>query len=129
MAPTPLNFETLERRTSPNDYLVCPPGYCRRTKADRESPTFPVPAQELRRRVIALLSRTPRTVILFADERRIVAEQRSRLFGFPDRIDAEVVPDGENSAMLAIYSRSRYGYYDLGANRRRVEEWLRKFYP
>jgi uncharacterized protein (DUF1499 family) len=78
--------------------------------------------------VTALLARTPRTLILFADDRRIVAEQRSRLFGFPDRIDVEVVPDGEHSAMLAIYSRSRYGYYDLGANRRRVEEWLRRIY-
>lgn len=128
MAPTPLNFEALERRNSPNDYLVCPPGYCRRTTVDRESPIFPVPAQELRRRVTALLSQTPRTVILFADDRRIVVEQRSRLFGFPDRIDVEVIPGGAHSAMLAIYSWSRYGYYDLGANRRRVEEWLRKIY-
>ena len=128
MAPIPVNFETLERRSSPNDYLVCPAGYCRRATADRESPSFPVPAQELRRRVTALLSRTPRTAILFADERRIVSEQRSRLLGFPDRIDVEVIPDGEESAGLAIYSRSRYGYYDFGANRRRVEEWLREIH-
>jgi uncharacterized protein (DUF1499 family) len=25
---------------------------------------------------------------------------------------------------LAIYSRSQYGYYDFGANKRRVEKWL-----
>jgi uncharacterized protein (DUF1499 family) len=129
MAPTPVNFEILERRNLPNDYLVCPPGYCRRAIADRDSPSFPVSAQELRRRVTALLSRTPRTVILFADKWHILAEQRSRLLGFPDHIDIEVIPDGENSAALAIYSRSRYGYFDLGANRRRVEDWLRKIYP
>lgn len=50
--------------------------------------------------------------------------QRSLLLGFPDYVSVRVVPRGEEGAALAIFSRSRYGYSDLGVNRARAEAWL-----
>lgn len=44
---------------------------------------------------------------------------RSRLFGFPDYITAQVV-DGR----LIVLSRLRFGQSDLGVNRARLRDWL-----
>jgi uncharacterized protein (DUF1499 family) len=45
---------------------------------------------------------------------------------FPDTVDIEVLPVGDNQSTLAIYSRSLIGRSDLGVNRARVERWLAK---
>ena len=50
--------------------------------------------------------------------------QRTRWLGFPDMITVEFYDRGRGRSNLAIYSRSRYGWSDLGANRARVEAWL-----
>ncbi len=51
--------------------------------------------------------------------------QRSGLFGFPDYISVRVIEaEGGDGAMLAIYSRSRYGHSDLGVNAKRIRRWL-----
>ena len=49
---------------------------------------------------------------------------RSAVFNFPDLVTAQVAPAGAGAATLLLYSRSVYGYSDLGANRRRVAAWL-----
>ncbi len=120
----PVNFQELERRDSPNDYLVCPDGFCRKAKPDRVPPVFPISAKDLKARVEALLSTAPRTEFILAGDTKFVAEQRSLVFRFPDTIDIEVIAVGPATSTLAIYSRSRYGRYDLGANARRVDGWL-----
>lgn len=120
----PVNFQDLERRDSPNDYLVCPEGYCKRTTPDRVSPVYSMPVKTLTERVEALLSKAPRTEILSRHDTQFVAEQRSLIFRFPDIIDIEVIAVSPDRSTVAVYSRSRYGRYDLGANGRRVEEWL-----
>ena len=43
---------------------------------------------------------------------------------FPDTIQVDFLSLGENRSTLAIYSRSKYGYSDLGTNRARIERWL-----
>ena len=48
---------------------------------------------------------------------------RSRLMGFPDAISVRLVPVGEGTR-LEIYSRSRFGYSDMGVNAARVERWI-----
>jgi len=120
----PVNFQELERRDSPNDYLVCPEGYCKSATPDRVSPVYSMPVKDLKARVEALLSKAPRTEIISKGDTQFVAEQRSLIFRFPDTIDIEVVAVGPDRSTVAVYSRSRYGRYDLGANGRRVEEWL-----
>lgn len=47
----------------------------------------------------------------------------SRIFAFPDYVSVRITPD-DRGARLSIYSRSRFGQSDLGANRKRVERWV-----
>ena len=42
---------------------------------------------------------------------------------FPDTIDVEVMPAGENQSTLALYSRSLVGRKDFGVNRARLQRW------
>ncbi|MEM0922633.1 MAG: DUF1499 domain-containing protein [Pseudomonadota bacterium] len=51
--------------------------------------------------------------------------QRSKLVGFPDFLTVKSVPVA-GGASLVVYSRSQYGYSDLGVNKARVEDWLSK---
>ncbi len=46
------------------------------------------------------------------------AECRSRLFGFVDDLELHLQP---NQGVVAVRSASRVGYWDFGANRRRVK--------
>jgi uncharacterized protein (DUF1499 family) len=48
---------------------------------------------------------------------------RSRLMGFPDAISVRLVPVGEGTR-VEVYSRSRFGYSDMGVNAARVERWI-----
>ena len=98
----PLDLRDLERGSAPNQFLACPPGFCR-AEADMASPRFLVPVEGLAEAVKRELGRQPRT--------ELVAEAPEL------RLDAE-------SSSLAIYSRSNYGYGDFGVNERRVRAWL-----
>ena len=48
---------------------------------------------------------------------------RSRFWRFPDYVSFRVVPH-EGGASIAIYARSRFGGYDHGVNRDRLERWF-----
>ena len=93
------------------------------------SPTFTVSAAELRRRLNDLISSMSRTRVLYGDDADILFEERSAVFGFPDYIDIRMIEIDANTSTLAIYSRSKFGYYDFGVNERRVEALLRNLVP
>jgi hypothetical protein len=50
---------------------------------------------------------------------------RSRLMGYPDAISIRLVLLGEGTRM-EIYSRSRFGYSDMGVNAARVARWIER---
>ncbi|MEO0999678.1 MAG: DUF1499 domain-containing protein [Pseudomonadota bacterium] len=50
--------------------------------------------------------------------------QRSETIKFPDYISVRFLEVDEARSTVAIYSRSRYGYGDLGVNQARVTRWL-----
>jgi Protein of unknown function (DUF1499) len=105
-------------------FRIAPPGWP--GPADAPSPVFPIAAAELWRAWIALAAGQPRTVLWAQDERswRSLHIQRSCVFRFPDLVRAEIMALGPERSSLVLESRSRFGCWDLGVNRRRVTRWL-----
>jgi uncharacterized protein (DUF1499 family) len=122
---SPIDFESLERGPAPNQYLVAPAGFGS-ARVDAEAPSFALTPEQLRDRWVAALDGMPRVKMLSADADRLQYnfEERSRLVGFPDTITVRFLPDAGGGSTLAVYSRSHYGYSDLGANEKRVKRWL-----
>jgi uncharacterized protein (DUF1499 family) len=120
-----VDFATLEKTDAPNQYLVCPPGYCR-ALTDEASPEFALPAPALAAIARRVIESEPRTMLLREEiaTGQLVYVQRSLLFRFPDTIWIQVLPLGADRSTLAIYSRSAYGRYDFGVNRKRLRAWL-----
>jgi hypothetical protein len=108
----------------PNNYLVCPPGLCAAPPA-AASPEIDRPLVEVERVWLEVVNESPRVEQLAHDPTRhlYLFVQRTPLLGFPDLISVRFLARDARSS-LAVYSRSVYGYWDLGVNRRRVENWL-----
>jgi uncharacterized protein (DUF1499 family) len=87
---------------------------------------FDMDAGRLWRAWMDFAARQPRTALHTQDERgrRSLHVQRSALFRFPDLVRAEVVALGSRRSSLVLDSRSRFGCWDLGVNRRRITRWL-----
>jgi uncharacterized protein (DUF1499 family) len=106
-------------------FLSCPPGYCPAAEA-LASAVFSMPWERLREYWTEVISGEKRveTIVADPDDRRFVYIQQSPIFRFPDIVTVEFVQLGPNRSSIAIYSRSRYGDYDFGKNRKRVGKWL-----
>ncbi len=128
---TPVRFETLELKASPNQFLVCPPRLCGSAQPHMEAPVFDLSVEELRERWLERISQQPRVRRLSADPslEQYEFEQVSALIGFPDTITVRFLPIGEGRSTLAVYSRSHYGYSDFNVNEKRVRAWLELLGP
>ena len=122
--PPPMDVTHLVRPASPNSALAAPNGFS--PPPDIRTPVYPVPADRLYAAIQAVAAAQPRTFSLAAYPDRLQADwvARSAVFNFPDVIMAQVSPAGRNEATMVLYSRSVYGYSDLGVNRQRVAAWL-----
>lgn len=69
-----------------------------------------------------VVGRMPRSRIVKATDRYLHVTLKSRFFGFIDDLELKLDPQTKE---IGIRSASRKGYFDLGVNRRRVEN-LRK---
>ncbi len=92
---------------------------------------YPLSLDKLREALVAVAAAEPRTNLLRLDKEALQAEfeQRSKVFGFRDRITVAFIArdegaTGEGASTIALYSRSQVGLLDLGVNRKRVERWL-----
>lgn len=122
----PVDFTRLERRTTPNDALVCPPGFCGAARIDLPAPVFAMPAHDLRQKIRALALAEPGAVQVAEaasgrGDRYVV---RTPLMRYPDTVDALVLPQPEGRSTVALYSRSQIGRSDFGANLARLKRWL-----
>lgn len=61
-----------------------------------------------------------------AEALRIKFVATTGLMRFKDDVDIEIIPLDEGRSSVAIYSRSRVGYSDLGANRKRVTKLIER---
>jgi len=121
----PVDWAKLTRHATPNDALVCPAGRCPNAKSDWESKTYSRPPTELLARLKTIALAEPDTRELpGAPNNGARFLQHTRVMHFPDTIDVEVFPAGDDQSMLAIYSRSLIGRKDFGVNRARITRWL-----
>ena len=121
----PVDFKTLQRRTTPNDALACPANLCQ-AKADIASPEFTGSAQDLRQALTRAISNEPRLVQVAGDDANLTYRyvQRSWLMRYPDTIVVQFFDSANGHATLAVYSRSQLGKGDLGVNLARIKRWL-----
>lgn len=124
-SPLTLDPTTIARTGRPNDRLICPEGVCA-APADAPAPVLDAPAERVLAAWRAVIGAEPRTTLLAFDESelRIVAEQRSRIFGFVDTIAIKVLPLANGRSTFAAYSRSNTGYWDVGVNASRLDAWI-----
>jgi uncharacterized protein (DUF1499 family) len=124
--PTPalLDMAHIQRPASPNTALAAPTGAD--SAPDIVTPAFPVPASRLYDAVIAVAADQPGIFLVAAypAERQVHFVARSAWLNFPDLITVQIGEAGSEASTLVLYSRSVYGYSDLGVNRRRLNTWL-----
>lgn len=123
-ATTP-TFQQLKLSVFPNHYLVCPQNYCN-VKPDAYSIVYPVSAEDLFYAWNAVIARQHfvNFVSSVPDIGQYQLEQRSIFFGMPDDIAVQFIALSNTTSTLAVYSYSRYGVYDFGTNKKRVQQWL-----
>jgi len=95
--------------------------------APPDAPVFAAPPEAVMEALDAVAMATPRVTRLAGSvaEGHVTYVARSRLWGFPDYVSVKVLPEPETAgATVAILSRQRFGDYDHGVNRARVEAWL-----
>lgn len=127
--PPPMDLGAIVRPTTPNTALAGPAGYV--PAPDVTTPVYAMPADALYAAVVAMAARQRRTFLLarYDDQRQAHFVARSAVLGFPDLIAVQAVPAGPGRSTLVIWSRSVYGHYDFGVNRRRVQSWLAALRP
>lgn len=122
LAPVdPARWHTDPRGATPSTrgYVVKPAG------GDTAGPLLDVAPEAALAALDRVIRATPRTRVIAGDiaSGRITYESRTRLVGYPDYTTIEAVA-GEDGTRLLIHARSRFGGYDWGVNRARVEGWL-----
>lgn len=120
-----IDFSELTPPRRPNWCLALPEAW-KGAHAKLSVPSFPVARGRLREATVHAIREEPRTNLIRLDKqaRQAEFEQRSAIFGFADRVVIEFVELGPEESSLAIYSRSKTGYWDLGVNCRRIRRWL-----
>jgi uncharacterized protein (DUF1499 family) len=115
-------FKTLKRPDSPNHWLLAPADFV--AKPDAVAPVFAVPVAALRTAFTAVVQQTrgAHVVAETADSAHVVVS--TPVFGFKDDLCVQFIALSTQQSTLALYSASRLGYWDLGTNRRRIEDWM-----
>ncbi len=118
------------RQALPAELPPCPRSPCGvsslspRRRQFVEPLSFSGPAAAARERLLAALRALPRTRIVSADTHAVRAECRSRVFGFVDELDFRI---DETAGVIHLRSACRFGFWDLGVNRRRIARLRRAF--
>jgi len=123
--PDFIDFKTLVRPGSPNTALLAPAGHAASAEADGAAPIYDVPPGDLYMRALRLIGerRDWQLGAQDAGQMRLTFVATSALMRFKDDVDVAVLPVAgqPDKSTFAAYSRSRVGYSDLGANRKRLD--------
>lgn len=123
--PDFINFKTLTRPGSPNTALLAPPGFAASAEPDGAAPVYDTPHGELYMRALRLVGDRREWQLGEQDaaSTRLNFVATSALMRFKDDVDVVVLPVAgqPGKSTFAAYSRSRVGFSDLGANRKRLD--------
>jgi len=121
-----LDFSKLKLRGTPNEYLVAPEDLCKNAVPHLPADVYDVPSSELRDAIMHVVAHQSRVELDGMDEDKMAFEfvSYSAVLNFKDMISVRVFPVGHKQSTIAIYSRSKTGYYDFGVNKSRIEDWL-----
>lgn len=102
-----------------NHFLLRPEG------GDGPAPVFAADPAAVAAAIQEVISETSGAALIAGSPKagHMTAVVRSRLVGFPDFVTMKLV-ETEGGTALTIFSRSKYGYSDMGVNKSRVEAWL-----
>jgi uncharacterized protein (DUF1499 family) len=116
---------TIERPITPNTYYVAPQSMVAAT-VDREAPIYTLPAAVMAQAFDDYVKTQSNIVALAGSvaEGWLTYVQRTPVLKMPDYITVKFIDFEDGGSTLAIYSRSRYGYGDMGVNKARVDLWL-----
>ena len=118
-----MDFRALPPRKRPNQWLICPPGFASRAP-DEEAPLFDAPVEALQSAWKDVVANQPRIAVVRDEAGGMELTQRTRVLGFTDDVAVSYVDLKRGRSSIALLSRSRVGYSDLGTNRRRLRGWL-----
>jgi uncharacterized protein (DUF1499 family) len=115
-------FSSLRRPASPNHWLVAPADFA--VRPDAAAPVFAVPASVLRQTLKTVMLRAQGTAVAAESADSLHVVVTTPVFRFRDDVRVQFIPVAPQQSSFALYSASRIGYWDLGANRRRLEDWV-----
>jgi uncharacterized protein (DUF1499 family) len=120
-----LDLKTIQRPSSPNTAFYAPADYATSSPADAAAPIYDVAPGELYVRLLRVLKERDAWVLDSQDPEsmRVHFVAVSPLMRFKDDVDVTILPvsGSPGKSTFAAYSRSRVGYSDLGANRKRLD--------
>lgn len=120
------DLSTLTRPSSPNTYLLAPDGLCQNAKPDAAAPVFNTDPDTLYKTALAHIADQRNWMVDSRDPalRQVDIVAATKILKFRDDVTIRVLEDQNDGhkSQLAVYSRSRVGYSDLGANRKRTEK-------
>ncbi len=119
-------FKTLKRPDSPNHWLLAPADFV--VQPDAVAPVFAVPAAALRTAFMAVVQQTRGANVITETAGSAHVVVSTPVFGFRDDLHVQFITLSAQQSTLALYSASRVGYWDLGANRRRIEDWMTRLH-
>ncbi len=128
----PLTAPTPE---SPNSYRMVPQldGFAPLTeeRVDATAPLYNANPALLSQSFDEFVQRQPRVQRIAGtpEQNWMTYVQESESLRFPDYISVKFIELADGQSSLAIFSRSRLGYSDMGVNQQRVESWLQAIEP
>ena len=121
-----ISFKSLKRPPKPNTCLVAPENHCLAAEPDFEPPQLEMTSRGLFSKLSENIAAERRfgNVQADAEKLRLKFVATTGLMRFKDDVDIEVIPLESGKSTVAMCSRSRVGYSDLGANQKRVRKLI-----
>ena len=121
-----IHFKSVKRPPKPNTCLAAPENFCLAAETDFTPPVLEMSAGDLYSILSDVIEaeRSWGRIEKDADAMKLKFVATTGLMRFKDDVDVEVIAVDDSRSTLAIYSRSRVGYSDLGTNRKRVNDLI-----